>query len=120
MRSLILISLATAVLYEGVQPKTNYTAERELLIESECTLEMTQVAFEIVRDGEPMEMPDRGDISSSETRTVVIRETIQDVDKAGAPTQALRAFETVETSAVQAWGDEEMENERDCMRSPSR
>ena len=60
MRSILLTSLFTAALLDGVQPKTEYTAERELLIESECTLEMEQVAFEIVRDGEPMDMPDRG------------------------------------------------------------
>ena len=49
MRSLLLLSLSTAVFLDGVQPKTSYTAERELLIESECTLDMSQVAFEFVR-----------------------------------------------------------------------
>jgi len=113
MRSILIISLATAAFLDGVHPKTSYTAERELLIESEWTLDMEQVAFEIVRDGEPMDMPDRGGMGSSETRKVVIRETIQDVDKEGAPTQALRAFETVETSSIMSFGDEEMESERE-------
>ena len=113
MRSLLLLSLTTAVFLDGVQPKTSYTAERELLIESECTLDMAQVAFEFVRDGEPMEMPDRGDIGSSETRKVTIRETIEDVNKEGAPTQALRAFEAVEVSSIQTMGDEEFESERE-------
>jgi len=113
MRSILILSFATAAFLDGVQPKTSYTAERELLIESEWTLDMEQVAFEIVRDGEPMDMPDRGGMGSSETRTVVIRETIQDVNKDGAPTQALRAFETVETSSIMSMGDEEMENERE-------
>lgn len=113
MRSLLLLSLSTAVFLDGVQPKTSYTAERELLIESECTLDMAQVAFEIVRDGEPIEMGDRGDIGSSETRKVTIRETIEDVNKEGAPTQALRAFEVVEVSSIQTMGDEEFESERE-------
>ncbi len=113
MRSLLILSLTTAVFLDDIQPKTSYTAERELLIESECTLDMSQVVFEIVRDGEPMEMPDRGDIGSSETRTVTIRETIGEVDKEGAPTQALRAFEAVEVSSVQTMGDEEFESERE-------
>lgn len=113
MRSLILLSLSTAVLLDGVQPKTEYAAERELLIESECTLDMEQITFELVRDGEPMEIPDRGDMGSSETRTVVVRETIQDVDKEGAPIEQLRAYETVELASTQSWGGEEMVNERE-------
>ena len=113
MRSILLTSLFTAALLDGVQPKTEYAAERELLIESECTLEMEQVAFEIVRDGEPMDMGDRGDMGSSETRTVVVRETFQDVDKEGAPTQQLRAFESVELSSVQFMGEEEFANDRE-------
>jgi len=113
MRSILLLSLFTAALLDGVQPKTEYSAERELLIESECTLDMEQVAFEIVRDGEPMEMPDRGDMGSSETRTVVVRETIQDVDKEGAPIEQLRAFESVELSSIQFMGENEMANDRE-------
>ena len=113
MRSLLLLSLSTAVFLDGVQPKTSYTDEREFLIESECTLDMAQVAFEFVRDGEPMDIPDRGDIGSSETRTVVLRETIQEVDKEGAPSQALRAFESVEVLSVNSMGGEEMESERE-------
>jgi len=113
MRSIFVLSFLTAVLLDGVQPKTEYRAERELLIESECTLEMSQVAFEIIRDGEPMEMRDRGDIGSSETRSVVVRETIQEIDKEGAPTQQLREFESVELSSVQFMGDDEMANERE-------
>ena len=38
MRSILLTSLFTAALLDGVQPKTSYTDEREFLIESECTL----------------------------------------------------------------------------------
>ena len=51
MRSLLLISALTAVALDGVHPDTAYVEERELVIESECTLEMERVAFEIVRDG---------------------------------------------------------------------
>ena len=47
MRSLLILSLTTAVFLDDIQPKTSYTAERELLIESECTLDMSQVVFEI-------------------------------------------------------------------------
>jgi hypothetical protein len=113
MRSLLLISALTATFLDGVQPKTAYVEERELVIESECTLEMTQVAFEIVRDGEPMDMPDRGGSGSSETRTVVMRDTIQSVDKDGVPTSQLRAFESVEVSSLMSMGGEEMEDERE-------
>lgn len=113
MRTILILSILTAVLLDGVQPKTDYAAERELVIESECTLDLAQVAFEIVRDGEPMEMPDRGEIRMSETRTVSVRETIEEVGKDGRPTQQLRAYESVELSSVQTMGDEDMEDERE-------
>jgi hypothetical protein len=113
MRSLLLISALTAVALDGVHPNTAYVEERELVIESECTLEMEMVAFEIVRDGEPMDMGDRGGSGSSETRSVVIRDTIQSVDKEGVPTAQLRAFESVELSSTMMMRDEEMEDERE-------
>ena len=113
MRSLLLISALTAVALDGVHPDTAYVEERELVIESECTLEMERVAFEIVRDGEPMDMGDRGGSGSSETRIVVIRDTIQSVDKEGVPTAQLRAFESVEASSLMMMMGEEMEAERE-------
>jgi len=113
MRSLLLISVLTAALLDGVQPATSYVGEREFVTESECTLEMTQVAFEIVRDGEPMDIPDRGGSGSSETRTVTTRDTIQSVDKEGAPAEQLRAFESVELFSTMSMGDQEMDNERE-------
>ena len=113
MRSLLLISAVTAIALDGVHPNTAYVEERELLIESECTLEMERVAFEIVRDGEPMDMGDRGGSSSSETRNVLVRETIQSVDKEGVPTAQLRAFESVEVSSIMMMMGEEMGDERE-------
>ena len=113
MRSLLLISALTAIALDGVHPNTVYVEGRELVIESECTLEMERVAFEIVRDGEPMDMGDRGGSGSSETRSVVIRDTYESVDKEGVPTAQMRAFETVELSSVMSMMGEEMGDERE-------
>lgn len=102
-------------LFAGQTLSTDYAQERALRIEVESTFAMKTTDFSMERDGEPVEARGgRGGQGSSETRTVVMIDTVLEHGD-GTPTKVRREFEAVSAKTVSEGRDgEEMENEREC------
>ena len=88
---------------------TDYSKQRTLRTVAELTTSMETTNLEVTRDGEPVDMSERGGGGGSEdTRRVVqIDQMIESAD--GEPTKVHRTYETIEGVASSERGDRDYE-----------
>lgn len=97
----------------GHEIKTHYASESALRVEVESTFSMETTDFSMERDGEPVESRFGAGGGSSETRRVVMQDTVVEAAD-GEPSSVRREFVEVSGSSVMSRGEEEFESEREC------
>ena len=109
---LLLLSPALA-LAQGVELKTDYSAERSLLVRCETVTDLETTDFSMERDGEPFEgRGGGGGGSTSSERVVVYVDTVR-ANEEGAPTQVARAFDEIELTGSAGFGERSFDFDRE-------
>jgi hypothetical protein len=97
---------------DGIELKTEYSADRALRIETDSTFRMETVDMSITVDGEEREGFGAG-ATSSQTRRIVQVDRVLAAE-GGAPTKLQRSFEVLSSSGTPSFGDQEQEIEQEC------
>jgi len=100
MSKLIASSVTSLLLLVGLNElvlSTDYQSGLNLRVEESTSLHMETTAFEVLRNGEPMDMGDYGTGGSSDERTIVTVERVLEATD-GSPTKVRREFVSVEGS----------------------
>ena len=92
---------------------TDYTRDQALRIEVESSFSMETVDFSMEVDGEPQESRWGGGMNSTESRRIVMIDTVLEHDD-GTPTRIRREFEELSADSIRQMGDREFESEREC------
>ena len=107
MAALAVVFLAPA----GADLETNYTKDRALHVASVSTFAMETTDFSMERDGEVVDRPFGGSGSRTTKRVETVDRVLEHEE--GAPTRVRREFLAAGLESVTAFGDQEMEDERD-------
>ena len=113
MNHSLLIASAALLFVSGEKVQTQYTVGRTLRVEAHTSIAMETTSFEMERDGEPVEGGFGGGGGSTDTRSIVMKDTVLAVED-GAPTRVRREFVEISGDSVMSRGDQEMEFEREC------
>lgn len=113
MKFLIAALASSLTISAGPQLSTQYAKDRPLRIEVETSFSLETTDFSVERDGEPVDIPDRGGMSTSEERRVVQIDRVVEQSDA-RPSRVRRTFEEIAATTMMAFGEEERESERDC------
>jgi len=110
MTKTIACGFASLILLAGPSEltlSTDYQSGLNLRLEHTTSLVMETTAFEVLRNGEPMDLDGFGDDGSSDERTVVTIDRIVEAAD-GVPTKLTREFETVEGTRTSGRRGEEL------------
>ncbi len=108
--ALLLASLGLAALMGSQYLETRYATDRQLVLESETTLELETVELVVERDGERMEPRGAGG-SSKLVHRIARTDRVLELDEDGAPKRVRRTFGDVGGERSVQMGEQEREIE---------